>query len=665
MILKSFHIQNFRSIKEETLLCDDLTALVGPNGCGKSSFLKALEMFYAPSPKVERDDFYSSDQSLEITLSATFSQISKTAQELFGRYIQNGELVVTKAIRFDSEKLSIKYHGSTLLNPSFVAVRQALEVKDRGKSAKEAYSNLLELPDYQSLPAWSNAAAAQSSLVEWESRFPEKCSRLRDDGQFFGFKEVGQGYLGRFTKFLFIPAIRNVSEDASEGKGSLFTDLMDLVVRSVLASKESVARLKEETQRNYESIMSPEKLSELKNLSGKLTGTLKSFIPDAGIELGWLPLQNIEIPMPKADIKVIEDGFKTSVNRTGHGLQRAFILTMLQHLTLAQSLAGLKEDEPEDENKRIPNLILAIEEPELFQHPNRQRHIANIFLQLAKGKTPGVAEKTQIVYCTHSPFFVGIERINQIRVLKKIVAEENLPKITRIVQTSLAAIADIVWRASGASGNPFTAESIYPRLQSLMTTWMNEGFFADIVVLVEGEDDRAALHGAARHLGFDFEINGFSIIPCGGKNSIDRPAAIFSSLGIPLYIVWDGDLGGEKAKPEDNHKLLRLLNEPVVDWPDYISKKHACFKKDLEDTLRNELGHEFFDKTLVACQTKYSIPKKKHALKNPAIVADIIEEAHSKGLKSNSLMSMTKNIIKLKFPDFDSPLEERRPPQKS
>lgn len=652
MILKSFHIQNFRSVRDESLFCDDLTALVGPNGCGKSSFLKALEMFYAPSPKVERDDFYSSDQRLEISLSATYAQLSKTAHELFSRYVQGNELVVTKVIRFDEDRLSIKYHGSTLLNSDFSVVRQAFEVKDRGKSAKEAYSKLLESPEYSTLPIWTNAASAQAGLAEWEIKFPDKCSRLRDDGQFFGFKEVGQGYLGRFTKFLFIPAIRNVSEDSSEGKGSVFTDLMDLVVRSVLASRESIAKLKEETQRNYESIMSPERLSELKELSGKLTGTLKSFIPDAGIELGWLPLQNIEIPMPKADIKVIEDGFKTSVSRTGHGLQRAFVLTMLQHLTLAQSLAGLKDDDPEDEKKRIPNLILAIEEPELFQHPNRQRHIANIFLQLAKGKTPGVAEKTQIIYCTHSPFFVGIERINQIRVLKKIGSEEDKPKATKIVQTSLAAIADIVWRASGSQGDPFTAESIYPRLQSLMTTWMNEGFFADIIVLVEGEDDRAALHGAARHLGFDFETNGFSIIPCGGKNSIDRPAAIFSSLGIPLFIVWDGDHGGEKPKPEDNHKLLRLLNEPVVDWPDKITKRFACFKKDLEETLRLELGPEFFDSALEECQARYSIPKKKHALKNPAVVADIIEKAHTNGLKSQSLITMTTNIIRLKFPDF-------------
>ena len=35
----------------------------------------------------------------------------------------------------------------------------------------------------------------------------------------------------------------------------------------------------------------------------------------------------------------------------------------------------------------FPDLVLAIEEPELYQHPSRQRHIAKILLQL-QGKIP-------------------------------------------------------------------------------------------------------------------------------------------------------------------------------------------------------------------------------------------------------------------------------------
>ncbi len=59
---------------------------------------------------------------------------------------------------------------------------------------------------------------------------------------------------------------------------------------------------------------------------------------------------------------------------------------------------------------QLPNLVLAIEEPELYQHPSRQRHLASVLLNLAEGALPGVAKNTQVIYTTHSPLFVGLDR---------------------------------------------------------------------------------------------------------------------------------------------------------------------------------------------------------------------------------------------------------------
>ena len=69
-----------------------------------------------------------------------------------------------------------------------------------------------------------------------------------------------------------------------------------------------------------------------------------------------------------------------------------------------------------------------------------------------------------------------------------------------------------------------------------MTPWMNEGFFADVAVLVEGEDDRAAILGTAMSLDFDLDRNGIAVIPCMGKNNLDRPMLIFKNSRYPcLY----------------------------------------------------------------------------------------------------------------------------------
>jgi putative ATP-dependent endonuclease of OLD family len=75
MIVKSVHVQNFRSIRDETLLCEPLTVLVGPNGAGKSSFLHALEAFYDVSARYTGEDFYAGDTSQPISITVTFTDL--------------------------------------------------------------------------------------------------------------------------------------------------------------------------------------------------------------------------------------------------------------------------------------------------------------------------------------------------------------------------------------------------------------------------------------------------------------------------------------------------------------------------------------------------------------------------------------------------------------
>lgn len=653
MIIESVHAKNFRSVLDEALQCENLTALVGANGAGKSTFLRALEVFYGIAPKIDIEDFYNRETSNEIVIGVTFKNLSNEAKELFSSYVQGEKLTVERVFSWQDGNVTAKYHGSSLQNPEFQPVREGLAVKDRGATAKQAYNTLRAKPDYAGLPTWSTIPAVEPSLNQWEAANPGKCTRQRDDGQFFGFGEVGQGYLGKFTRFLFIPAVRDAAGDAAEGRGSVLSDLMDLVVRSVLANKDAVKKLKEDTQRQYEEILDPSKLTELTDLSDQMTKTLKLFVPDAGVELLWLPLEEVKIPMPKADIKLVEDGFKSAVMRTGHGLQRAFILTLLQHLAFAQTpsdseSAEAKEGESAVATRKLPNLVLAVEEPELYQHPNRQRHLARILMQLSSGKTPGVAEKTQIIYGTHSPLFVGIDRIEQIRLFRKITSETTKPKISKIVRTSLDKVAEIIWTADGGNGDKYTGATLLPRLQAIMTPWMSEGFFADVAVLVEGEDDRAAILGMASLMGQDLESAGFSIIPCCGKTSLDRPSTIFRELGIPVYVIWDGDKGEKDANPADNHRLLRLMGEAVEDWPNFVKDNCACFSVNLETTLRGELDPNNFDKWLGECQVEFAIAKRKHAMKNPLVITTILKKARDGGQESKTLKAIVEKVVGLK-----------------
>jgi putative ATP-dependent endonuclease of the OLD family len=691
MIIQSIHVKNFRSILDATLECNDLTVVVGQNGAGKSTFLRALEVFYSGSAKIEDGDFYNADTSEEIVIGVTFTDLSTAAKERFTQYLQGNTLTVEKVIRASEGRVTATYHGASLQHAPFDSVREAFEIKDRSATAKARYNELRTDTKYVSLAAWTNVQAARQALSDWEAANPGECSRERDEGRFFGFDAVGQGYLGRFTRFLFIPAVRDAADDALEGRGSALTALMDMVVRSTLAKRRELIEFNAETQRKYAEIVNPEKLQELSGLGADLSTTLHTYVPDASVKLIWLPTEPIRIDLPKADVRLIEDQYETAVHRTGHGLQRAFIMTLLQHLTKAQatpleeeksavSVSAVAEGEsgpaapvtttdvatptaPEPPVVEVlPNLVLAIEEPELYQHPNRQRHFARILLQLSRGITPGVAKQTQVLYATHSPLFVDIERFDQVRMLRKDPNGPKKPKHTRVVSTTLDRVAELVWNADGANGTKFTGDTLAHRLHALMTPRVNEGFFARVVVLVEGEDDYAAIVGAASAQAVDLEALGVSVIPVGGKRSMDRPAIVFREFGIAVYLVWDADAGkGETAgvcgeckkpldngcNPEENRRLLRIVGATVEDWPCSTTPSYCCFKRDLETTLEDELGSTLFNELLSTCQKEFGITKRKHAIKNPKVIAGIIAKAKEQGKESPTLKSIVAHIIAL------------------
>ena len=76
-------------------------------------------------------------------------------------------------------------------------------------------------------------------------------------------------------------------------------------------------------------------------------------------------------------------------------------------------------------------------------------------------QNPGVAEKTQIIYSTHAPLFVGIDRINQIRLLRK-MPNEDKPKITKIINTNTDKVAEEIWKAEGEPGPKYTGKQFFP-----------------------------------------------------------------------------------------------------------------------------------------------------------------------------------------------------------
>jgi predicted ATP-dependent endonuclease of OLD family len=638
MILDSIRVQNYRCILDEKLTFEELTVLVGPNGSGKSSFLSALDLFYNPKG-ISKQDFYNEDTTNPIILTAMYKNLTQLEQETFKQYINNHKLKIREEINISDQKTIQKYFGKILKNSEFNDFRKA-----SGQNLKTEYEKLRQ-NGYGSLPEYTNKDQAEIVLQEWEKSNPEKCNSEKDDGNFFGFYQIGRIHLERFTKMIFIPAVRDASADASEGRGAAITELLDLVIREYLHQNEDLKKFEEKTKEEYEKIINSSQCSQLKNLEKDLCDALNTYIPDSEIKVTWNFSNGIQINMPRGNIQIVEDTYCSTVDRSGHGVQRAFIMTMLQHLTIIKSKAEVKE---EDEKSHFPSLLIAIEEPELYQHPNRQRHLSKTLLKLSKNPLSYLNSSIQIVYTTHSPLFLDIIRFSNIRKLHKFLKVQHLPKTPKIYYTTLDEVARSLERLEGVEEGTFSESTLQSRLITCMTPWMNEGFFADVVVLVEGEGDRAALIGAANAMNIDFESVGISVIPCGGKTNLHKPAVIFRQLGIPIYILWDSDSNKPDSNPENNHRLLRLFDQECEDYPEMITDKFSCFKDNLEITLQSEVGDDFYNQTLAFLQNEYDIKKKKDAKKNPKIIQRLFKMAEEDSRSSKKFEKIVQKIIKLK-----------------
>ena len=643
MFLKEVSIRNYRSILESTLPCDSLTALVGPNGSGKSSFLNAIQLFYNPTAKVTREDFYNNDTDHDIEISLTFTRLSPAAQEHFAHYLDGDRLIVTRVFPDPGSVRNPTYHGMRLQNPDFENIRNTTGAMPR----RDKYKKLRQTNGYEDLPAASTAAAVDAALDEWESKNPERCHRMRDDGQFFGFRQVGHSYLSKYTHCIHVPAVREASDDATEQRGSTVTELMDLVVRKALTDRAEVEEFKGRMLAEYKDVMAPKNFKELSTLQTDLSKMLQSYVPDVAVQLQWTELSELSIQTPQAEVKLLEDDYASRVGSAGHGVQRALIMSLLQHLNAVRS-----STEPEatssSENSELPNLVLTIEEPELYQHPSRQRHFAEVLIKAATSREPMIGGSTQVIYATHSPLFVGLDRFNHTRVLRKTTEVEGQPKVTTLKTADLDSVASELQAAQPDASIEFTAETLRARLQAIMNPWINEGFFANVVVLVEGETDLAIVTGVARSMDHELDSLGVAVIPCTGKTCLDRPLVIFRQLGIPVYVVWDGDWNKPKARAEHNRRILRLLHLVEEDWPEFVGEAGTCFKVKLEETLAGEIGEPEFQRLCSEAQGHFDISEKERALKNPAVIQRIMEKAIAEGRSSTSLTSVVEKIIALR-----------------
>ena len=588
MKLSQLRILNFRSCRDVSLQIENLHALVGANNAGKSSVLRALDFLFNPSTKtLSEDSFWNRDTTLEIRVEALFTDLQKHEKDaLAGCLKPDGSFHMARTAKFNAKesssddedgdsKITIRQHYKKP-TPS---VDWLQEANITGKNIGEWWKEKDKLA--VGGVAFLSAEAKRPGVEEWKQLASQFISANAatipmQDSWIDNPKGYANVLKANLPFFILVPAVRDVTDESKGTKTSPFGKLLFAILDTVTAdTKTKIANMLGEVAKQMNRLGGGDRVPLISETEAQLNKLLGDFFVGCDLEIEF-QTPTIEALM-SAPRLFIDDGFRNSVENKGHGLQRAVIFTILRRY--AEYMTGTA-------GARKRGLILGIEEPELYMHPQAQRTVRRVLKKISQGGD-------QVFFSTHSSLLVDVAYFDEIIRLesgvetiagKKTTQSEawQLP-MARMIQDEEARHPTIKGKVTASSMRDLYSHAYNPR--------RNEGFFASRIILVEGLTEEYSLPIYADALqGAAFDPLNISVVECGGKGTMDRLYRIFNELHIACYILLDFDSGNPDKNITDKSKELLALAGVNSDEPKslLVTDSIACFVKTWETDLRPE-----------------------------------------------------------------------------
>lgn len=526
MKIKRVRIENFCCLHKVDVAFDEITSFIGPTGVGKSTVLRALDWFFngEKSLALNNDDVHSAAKDDRISVEVEFDGLTHHDRELLGRYAPDGaeSVSIWRTWQSGDDKIT----GKALAYGPFEEVRRYEKATD----LRRAYDELIESDPSLGLQKVGSKDKALEAMRTWELAHRDRLNESEvEDTHFFGF--AGQSRLAQLIDFVFVSADLRAYEEADDQKATALGRILDHAVDRTEAN-EQLGEIEESAHLARQEVHAKVYGPMLNDISAALSSEVAKFT--TGRQVVVTP--TVQAPKPaRTTFKVsIQDGAaETTVHRQGHGFQRALIIAALKYLADCRR--------PED---GMRTLCLAIEEPELFQHPPQARTFAKVLRELLASSPEG---RTQVMYATHSPVFIDPAGYHQIRRLCRAVDEQH--PVTEVWQAS----EDDLCRALDGLVD---ASTITSRTVGRLAGSFAEGFFAHAVVLVEGKGDEGVIAGCAERAGINLGAEGISVIAVTGKDNLMISDALFRALGVPCYVLFDGDARTEERKRQSVQHLI-------------------------------------------------------------------------------------------------------------
>jgi predicted ATP-dependent endonuclease of OLD family len=584
MEIKKLVLSNFRGINtQKTIKLNLLNVIVGKNDSGKSTILKALDLF------LNEPTF---DKSLKNNKSCeTIVEI-----ELFFK-TNNERVLIDESIKTTLEEEEILNENGLL------QLKKTWDTSKAGKVSPEFYfmrkiydeDDCLLLNEKDLIKLCEKYGIQTGKANSLELNNVEKRQKLKEV-----FKYEGKGFKYGYEK---VPS-SGTSRSRTIGK-----EIKDLLPRfEYFKADTSLSETDTSIQNFFKNLAekSFEELPETKIVEASVKGKLEEVLQkitnkindvvdeeeriDARLEFDWSKL-----------IKTYFDSDTTDGNiplsSRGDGFRRITMMSYFEYLA-------------EQNRSEKQSIIFGFEEPETFLHPLAQENLFDKFLGLC-------GNGYEVIITTHSPIIVSRTMIEDLSHVVKEKGEFNI--LQRIDNLN-----DI-------------AKDIGISVSNQFLTLFDK---AKAVIFVEGPDDVVALTHISSKYKKEGKIKeslddlGIIIIPTGGCGSIKHWVTLnlIEKLNRGFVIFQDSD---KKSLDDESKNKVLLEKLGFKEGVDFLITKKRELENYIPCSFLNEICPECgikygdYDDVKVVCQKN----KKKDLLGGEKVLETHIEKMEFKHLE--------------------------------
>lgn len=293
-----------------------------------------------------------------------------------------------------------------------------------------------------------------------------------------------------------------------------------------------------EKSKTYNATLRQYRLAIKSQFSDMEKNIKKSIFGFPNIENIIFDFSKINLDNFQDDIRILvstDKSNKIPLDKEGAGLRSSVVISIIKNIF-------------DKINKNKKTIIVGIEEPENFLHPEAQRMLIN---ELKNG---------QAIISTHSPIILNEMSPKEFKNILRCYRDEKLSFFQLSSDSSI---------------------KLLTRLYEDSDTVGGEFFFSNKCILVEGKTDRAIFRRYFRLK----DVYSFPIFPAGSNTEFNGPINLLKNFNLKIVLITDEDsISGQNR---DNFKQALIDNKIANDtsWSKFssyvkanISKKNGVIK---------------------------------------------------------------------------------------